>query len=139
MTSALGLSSAKITNLYLWGEEKRPADLLNSSVIRPNDAIGETSVNATAYMTTGPGKYASAADFDIVNYFFASDPVVIRAWFEAQHGLQPDEDAVLTEAMVRQFGRNGVRVHFMTRDAHIIRGGAWRDLAATFCLTSRCT
>jgi len=54
-------------------------------------------------MTAGPGRYAAAADFDIVHYFFAADPVAIRAFVETHQGLEPDQDAVLDEALVRQF------------------------------------
>ncbi|WP_162917687.1 hypothetical protein [Dongia deserti] len=50
------LTAEKITNLYLWGTETRPTDLLSSNVIRPGDATKEYTVDINDYMTNGPGR-----------------------------------------------------------------------------------
>ncbi len=67
------LTSQKITNLYLYGKETAPENLLDESLIRSSDAIATTSVDTQTFMTTGPGRFAVGRQFDLVNRFFTAD------------------------------------------------------------------
>ena len=102
MTTEIGLSAEKVTNLYLWGTETRPEneDLLSSGIIRPtDDPRVPTSVNVDDYMSVGPGRYATAHDFGIVHSFFASDASALRTYAN----VASDEDATFTEEEFRNY------------------------------------
>ncbi len=57
------LSAQEITNLYLYGQETTPENLLDESLIRPSDTITPTSVDKQTFMATGPGRFAIGRQF----------------------------------------------------------------------------
>lgn len=71
------LTAEEVTNLYLYGSTTRPTNLANSNLIRLPTAQATVSVDVNEYMTSGAGRFASAADFDLVNAFF--DPMMFAA------------------------------------------------------------
>ncbi|NOT84550.1 MAG: hypothetical protein HOP02_07160 [Methylococcaceae bacterium] len=72
------LTAAEVTNLYLYGTKTLPANLENESLIRPSDPKN-ISVDMNEYMTTGPGRFASPAKFDLIQQFFTSQAVHLQA------------------------------------------------------------
>ena len=51
-----------MTNLYLYGQETKPADLVSDSLIRPGTALDgtkgkEIEIDALSFMLSGPGRY----------------------------------------------------------------------------------
>jgi len=77
MTTAIGLSAEKVTNLYLYGTPTRPSDLTNEALAQNRTSSASTSVNVNAYMDTGPGRYANPSIFPVVQQFF--DPATSLA------------------------------------------------------------
>jgi len=66
------LTAEEVTNLYLYGTINTPSDLSNDSHIRPSGAgPTQTTVNINDYMSSGPGRFASPAFFDVVKLFFS--------------------------------------------------------------------
>ena len=62
-----------VTKLYLYGTGDVPQDLTDPDLIRAANAHSaeDLVVNVQAYMTTGAGRFANPASFDLVNLFFA--------------------------------------------------------------------
>jgi len=76
-------SAKEITNYYLYGALNKPSDL-NSEKWIGREAPEPLSVDAVKYMKDGPGRFASAERFEVVNRFF--DPFDIMSSF-----LKPGE------------------------------------------------
>jgi Ca2+-binding RTX toxin-like protein len=62
-------SAEKITNLYLYGQETIPANLADPTVVNAADRA-TVSVNTQEYMTSGAGRFVSAASFTLMKEFF---------------------------------------------------------------------
>lgn len=64
-----------ITNMYLYGQATRPANLADDAVIR---AAGQAplivEVDTDDYMQNGPGRFASPALFEVIRVFFEESP-----------------------------------------------------------------
>lgn len=70
----------KITNLFLYGQETTPTDLIDDELIRPSDPLTlppEFHVNLQDFMDTGAGRFAIGAQFELVQAFF-SNPASTR-------------------------------------------------------------
>ncbi len=67
------LTAEEVTNLYLYGSKTKPADIENENLIRDNQlkTSTTTSVDINEYMTTGPGRFASPAFFEVIKQFFS--------------------------------------------------------------------
>jgi hypothetical protein len=65
-----GLTNEKITIKYLYGTDTIPLDLLSGDLIRPTDKEENTKVDINEYMNSGPGRFATAPQFALVNLFF---------------------------------------------------------------------
>ena len=74
MTTGIGLSADKITNLYLYGTDSRPANLLDPQILADREDA-TASVDVNAYMTEGPGRSYSQSDFENDKAFATSHPV----------------------------------------------------------------
>ena len=86
-------TAEQITNLYLYGTETRPDDLLAPSILAPRNGTS-FDVNRVEYMTDGAGRFVNSANFAVVDKFFYT-PV-----------LQP---GIYTQAqLLQQFGITGV-------------------------------
>lgn len=68
------LTAEKVTNLFLYGKETVPDNLVDGTLIRPKDLQNKvrTTVDMNEYMTTGPGRFASPASFEVIKQFFSS-------------------------------------------------------------------
>jgi Ca2+-binding RTX toxin-like protein len=75
------LSAEIITNYYLYGQDTVPADLADAGRIRPAQPSSVT-VDVNAYMA-GPGRFASAASFEVIRKFFDS------SLYPESYALQP--------------------------------------------------
>jgi len=68
------LNKENITNLYLYGKTNKPTNLADDNLIRETDdgSTVQTTVNVDAVklMTTGPGRFAVPAEFELVKRFF---------------------------------------------------------------------
>lgn len=75
------LTAAEITNLYLYGNKTKPENIESESLIRsdPLTVPTSTKVNINEYMTTGPGRFASPAKFELIKQFFTSQAVHLDA------------------------------------------------------------
>lgn len=68
------LTADIITNLYLYGTTTRPPNtesgMYDESLIRPEGAVTNVSVDINNYMDGGPGRFANPAFFEIIKQFF---------------------------------------------------------------------
>ncbi|MCC5644827.1 hypothetical protein LC607_18150 [Nostoc sp. CHAB 5824] len=55
-----------ITNLYLYGQLSTPANLLNDSLIRPENVVSKIDVDVKEFMKTGAGRFAVGSQFELV-------------------------------------------------------------------------
>ena len=63
------LTAEEVTNLYLYGSKTKPTNLADNDLIRPiNVEATKTSVDINDYMQNGPGRFASPAFFELLNY-----------------------------------------------------------------------
>ena len=76
------LDSATVSNLFLYGRPVKPGDIVWPDLLRKPDPLkvpgqaappGQTGVliDAVSFMKTGPGRFASASQFKIVNDFMS--------------------------------------------------------------------
>lgn len=65
-------TAGKMTNLFLYGSENKPSDLLDQSIIdHKNSSIKvKREVDAVEYMDKGPGRFINSANFDFFGEFF---------------------------------------------------------------------
>lgn len=66
------LTPTTITNLFLYGTETPPTDLISNALIRPPETKTTIKVDAVSFMTSGPGRFANAALSPVVGAFFDS-------------------------------------------------------------------
>lgn len=66
------LTAEQATNLYLYGTLTAPADRVTPMWIGKPAQETRITVNVNDYMSdTGPGRFASAASFEVVRKFFS--------------------------------------------------------------------
>lgn len=66
------ISNETITNLFLFGQQSRPSNLVDDSLIRPKEISPSfIDINVNEYMNSGPGRFANPAFFDVIKLFFA--------------------------------------------------------------------
>lgn len=64
-------SAFEVMNYYLYGQTSIPTDLKDPALIRsPGATVAPLDVNVAEYMSSGPGRFASPALFDVVQQFF---------------------------------------------------------------------
>ncbi|MDD5228344.1 MAG: hypothetical protein PHD53_06045, partial [Methylococcales bacterium] len=86
------LTAEEVTNLYLYGIKNLPANIEDEALIRSDPLSEPTSVNVdiNEYMTSGPGRFASPAFFDVVEQFFAPlEGELFKLAFPASTNLAP--------------------------------------------------
>jgi len=81
-------TAEEITNLYLYGSQVKPADVLSGNLIRPANDNTTIKVDINEYMDNGPGRFASPIFFEIVKLFF-SDTTVIAPGDYTELQLRP--------------------------------------------------
>ncbi|MHA6833211.1 calcium-binding protein [Ralstonia pseudosolanacearum] len=61
-----------VTNNYLYGTDKRPADLLDPAILNQKNGSADNSISVGAieYMRDGAGRFVNSANFDWVEKFF---------------------------------------------------------------------
>lgn len=64
------LIAKDITNLYLYGQQSTPKNLVASSLIRPENVVTEVDVDVNDFMETGAGRFAVGSQFELVQRFF---------------------------------------------------------------------
>lgn len=64
------LNRNDITNLYLYGDKTTPTNLVDSSLIRPEDTVTEVLVDVEDFMQTGAGRFAVGSQFELIQRFF---------------------------------------------------------------------
>lgn len=68
-----------VISQFLYGAQ-RPSDLTEESLIRPDNLVTQVSVNLTDYFSsTGPGRFARPAFFEIIQKFFGASGSAISA------------------------------------------------------------
>ncbi len=71
ITTLTALTSEQITRLFLYGMDSVPADLTAESLIRAASDSSTVEVDAVTFMSpTGPGRFALASEFELVQEFF---------------------------------------------------------------------
>jgi len=66
------LTAEQITKLFIYGDNPIPNDLASDALIRPPAAPGKVesvTVDINEYMTSGPGRFASSASFEVISRF----------------------------------------------------------------------
>jgi hypothetical protein len=65
------LTAEEVTNWYLYGQATPPADIVDGSLIRPQNVPPlEISVDGNAFMQGGQGRFAFPVLREVVNEFF---------------------------------------------------------------------
>ncbi|WP_454762239.1 hypothetical protein [Caulobacter segnis] len=67
------LNIENVTNLYLFGQTTRPADLASDVLIRPEGDGAFVTVDGAQFMGQGGGRFAVGAAFAIIQRFFEDD------------------------------------------------------------------
>src|SRR5712691_674370 len=80
------ITSEEITNLYLYGQDTTPGDLVDVRLIRPDDTEIFVNQDVVSYMTTGAGRIGTGAQFDLVKNFFARDDITKEYLFKIPPG-----------------------------------------------------
>lgn len=72
------LTAEKVLNLFLYGRETRPTNLVDDSLIRePNDTPPPIKVDAVSFMADGPGRFVTPSMVPLIDSFFTSnDPLL---------------------------------------------------------------
>ena len=60
----------EVTQWYLYGTNSTPENLVDESLIRPQDAEVTIEVDKNEFMTTGAGRFATGPQFEIIENFF---------------------------------------------------------------------
>ncbi|WP_110947774.1 calcium-binding protein [Pseudomonas bohemica] len=84
------LDIQSVTNLYLYGQLERPADIADAALIERPDRLS-VLVDTASFMESGPGRFALGANSAIVQQFFADS--YDSAWMEVGHGYTAIEMA----------------------------------------------
>lgn len=71
MTVYTQLTSEIITSWFLYGKETPPTDLIDESIVRPEDAVSEISVSTNEYMENGAGRFARPSMSPLTKKFFS--------------------------------------------------------------------
>lgn len=66
------LTSEVLTNIFLFGNAEKPADLTDESLIRPSGDGEPVEVDMASFMSDGPGRFASPVMSTLVARFFTS-------------------------------------------------------------------
>ncbi len=69
------LDRINTTNLYLYGQENTPTNLVDSNLIRPEIIITEVTVDAVEFMEAGAGRFAVGSQFEIIQQFFEASSI----------------------------------------------------------------
>lgn len=67
------LTAYEITNWYLYGQSAPPANLVDEALIRPSNATSTATQDVAIFMSSGAGRFATGASFDLVSNFFSTD------------------------------------------------------------------
>lgn len=72
-------TAEEVVSNYLYGTPTPPQNFANQNIQRSNDASSTIEVNLTEFMDpdTGPGRFALGSEFEIVQYFFGSQDVIL--------------------------------------------------------------
>lgn len=66
------LTSEMMLNLYLYGQETTPSNLVDDSLIRPFGQVLQIDVDPVSFMSTGAGRFARLGQSTLVQDFFYS-------------------------------------------------------------------
>jgi len=65
-------TAAEVTEMFLFGAAGRPGTLLDPSIIRPDSASSQITIqNVDVMSSSGPGRFAVGALFDAIQLFFS--------------------------------------------------------------------
>ncbi len=92
------ISIQKITNLYLYGSETKPRNLVDDTLIRTevrtiDPPAANVGVDVVQFMATGAGRFAIGALFDLVQIFFSQTTI-----------LKPNVSGYTKDDLKKKFG-----------------------------------
>lgn len=99
-----------ITNQFLYGQDTTPGNLVNESLIRPDNARGKITIDAASMMNDGPGRYAFGAKSSLVATFM--NGASITGW---QEGIRK---TYRKEELAKEFGIKsyGINIQQLSTD-----------------------